>query len=151
MLELIMRTLLIFAAADTACTESGRDYKDGRVVLQVVINRSKTGWGRYDGTLWNALFSRSQHAHWCKWPLTAEHLAMGMEFVQDSLRVPAWAKKALWYCNIEKPGTCEDRCPGGCELRGRFAHRFYGEPSKKQKAYARTTSSGGQKQSLQAQ
>lgn len=121
-----MNAVLILAAADTACAESGRDYKDGRVVLQVVSNRAKTGWSRYDGTLWGALFSRSQHAHKCRWPITKEHLVIGYEFVTDSLKVPDWARKALWYCNLEKPGTCENRCSGGCDVLGKFAHRFYG-------------------------
>jgi len=126
MLEILMNAVLVLAAADTACTESGRDYDDGRVVLQVVANRAKTGWGRYDGTLWNALFSKSQHAHKCRWPITAEHLAMGVEFVRGTLQVPDWSKKALWYCNLEKPGTCERRCRGGCTVLGKFSHRFYG-------------------------
>lgn len=139
MLYLIMEVLLVLAAADTACAESGSDYRDGRVVLQVVRNRAKSSWARYDGTLWNALFSRHQHAHGCRAPLTKKHLAIGREFVSGNLAVPAWAKKALWYCNLEAPGTCEDRCLGKgeeCIKLGKFAHRFYGLPGKN---YGRNT------------
>lgn len=49
-----------------ACAESGRDYRDGAAVLQVVQTRAKLnrrGWARYDGTLSTALWSPGQHAH----------------------------------------------------------------------------------------
>jgi len=36
MVEIFANLWLALAAADTACAESGRDYKDGAIVLQVV-------------------------------------------------------------------------------------------------------------------
>ena len=114
---------LTLGAADTACTESGRDYRDGAAVLQVIHNRARSGWARYDGSLAGALWSPAQHAHGCGWPLTLGHLRLGIQFVLDDLPVEPWARRALWYCSDrDRPGTCEAR---GAEIVGEIAHRFY--------------------------
>lgn len=121
--------LLIRGAADTACAESGRDYKDGAHVLQVVRNHAALfykGWKRYDGTLKNALYSPAQHAHGCRYPTTLGHYILGIQFVADALPVEPWAKSAISYCNIEPEGTCENRCKGGCPYLGKVVHRYYG-------------------------
>lgn len=119
--------MLILGAADTACAESGRDYADGAVVLQVVRNRSglaSKGWRRYDGTLWGALWSPAQHAHGCRWPITVEHVRLGWQFVTDSLPVPEWAKRARYYCGRwDRPGACKAR--GGRRVVGRIEHEFW--------------------------
>ena len=123
--------LLVVAAADTACAESGWDRADGAVVLQVVRNHaslSRHGWKRYDGTLENALFSPAQHAHGCRAPITASHMDLGVRFVTDTLPVEPWARRAISYCNTEPEGTCERRCVGGCPFVGQVRHRYYGLP-----------------------
>lgn len=135
-LSVILNVFTIYGAADTACTESGRNYKDGAIVLQAVTSRANGLLGDGKKSLTKALFARAQHAHGCKWPLTRQHWELGYQFVQRNLVVPEWAKKALWYCNLEKPGTCESRClnedpVNGCLLLGREAHRFYGRPDRK--------------------
>lgn len=119
--------LLILGAADTACAESGRDYADGAAVLQVVRTRAKLnerGWKRYDGTLWTALWSPQQHAHGCRWPLTFEHLRLGVQFVTNTLETPEWAKKALYYCGKwDKPRACLRR--GARHQVGTILHDFW--------------------------
>ena len=128
--------LLVYAAADTACAESSYDHEDGAYVLQVVRNHAglaKKGWKRYDGTLRNALFSPSQHAHGCRAPITWKHLRLGIQFVSDTLPVEPWAYKAISYCNSEPEGTCENRCEGGCPYLGTVRHRYYGLPEKPSK------------------
>lgn len=118
---------LLLAAADTACAESSSNYQDGATVLQVIRNRADLvhkGWKRYDGTLWNALWSPKQHAHGCRWPMTTEHLRLGWQFVTDTLPVEAWAKKALYYCGRwDKPKACEAR--GATTLLGKIDHEFW--------------------------
>lgn len=118
---------LVFGAADTACAESGRDYRDGAAVLQVVRTRAKLnrkGWARYDGTLSTALWSPGQHAHGCRWPLTWRHVELGLRFVTDSLDVPEWARTAVYYCGRwDRPGACRAR--GGRRVVGRLAHEFW--------------------------
>jgi hypothetical protein len=124
-LGIVQSLLLILGAADTACAESGRDYRDGAAVLQVVRNRARSGWGRYDGSLWGALWSRGQHAHGCRWPLTVRHLALGWQFVAGSLDAPEWARDALWYCGgYDRPGACAAR--GGRRVLGRVVHTYWG-------------------------
>ena len=124
-LALAHSLLLMLGAADTACAESGRDYRDGAAVLQVVRNRAASGWSRYDGSLWGALWSREQHAHGCRWPLTFGHLVLGWAFVTDSLPAPKWATRALWYCGrYDRPGACSRR--GGRRVLGRVAHTYWG-------------------------
>lgn len=126
-LSLFHSFALVLGAADTACAESGRDYTDGAVVLQVVRNRAslhRLGWARYDGTLWGALWSPAQHAHGCRWPLTWRHVELGMRFVSDSLDVPEWARTARYYCGRwDRPGDCQRR--GGRRFVGRLAHEFW--------------------------
>lgn len=115
---------LVLSAADTACAESGRDYRDGAAVLQVVRNRARSRGRRYDGTLATALWSPQQHAHGCRWPLTAEHVRLGAQFVADRLPVEPWARRAIYYCSPrDAPGSCARRA--GPWL-GRHAHDFYG-------------------------
>lgn len=122
---------LAVSAADVACTESGRNYADGAVVLQVIENRTKSRLlNSYTGTKWNALWTPAQHAHGCKWPLTLRHLELGWAFAwNEPLPVPEWSRKALWYCHIEPEGTCESRCRGGCPSVGGVVHTFYGRSS----------------------
>jgi hypothetical protein len=126
-LSVVQSMLLLFGAADTACAESGRDYQDAAVVLQVVRNRAelwRKGWRRYDGSLWGALWSPQQHAHGCRWPITADHLQLGWQFITDTLDVPPWAKKALYYCGRwDAPGACEAR--GGRVWLGQLAHEYW--------------------------
>lgn len=114
------------SAADTACTESGTDYADGACVLQVVSNRADRKW-RNDGSLWGALWARAQHAHGCPFPPRAEHYRIALDFIGGSLRVPAFCKRALWYCGrYDRPGLCADR---GGEFVGRASergHEFWG-------------------------
>lgn len=127
MIEIFANLWLALAAADTACAESGTNYKDGAIVLQVVRNRAVSGWDRYTGSLKDALFKKHQHAHGCRAPITAYHLKLGWQFVNDTLVTPEWARRALWYCgNYDKPLTCEKRCKHGCEPLGKEAHTFYG-------------------------
>ncbi len=133
LLSVILYASTVYGAADTACTESGRNYQDGAVVLQVVLNRARGLGGGKKKSLLEALYAPYQHAHGCRWPLTAQHWLLGYQFVQKKIAsVPEWATKALWYCNSEPEGTCENRCkredPLGCPLLGREAHRFYGKP-----------------------
>ena len=125
--ELLVLTL---GGASTACAESGRDYTDGAAVLQVVTNRARSGWARYDGTLLDALYEPAQHATSCRWPLTAEHLRLGLAFATRRLDAPAWARRALWYCGRwDRPGLCESRCASApCEAVGGLAHTFYARP-----------------------
>ena len=123
---------LAWGAASTACAESGRDYRDGAVVLQVVANRAergpRLGWRRYDGTLAGALWSPAQHAHRCAWPLTVQHLALGVAFASGTLDVPAWARSAWYYCGPhDAPGSCESR--GARVIVGRIAHTYWAAPS----------------------
>lgn len=126
-LAVVQGLLLMVGAADTACAESGRDYRDGAAVLQVVRKRAsldRRGWRRYDGTLWTALWSPGQHAHGCRWPLTIEHLVLGWQFVTDTLPVPEWAHRAVYYCGRwDRPGACRAR--GGKRIVGRLAHEFW--------------------------
>lgn len=119
---------LALGAADTACTESGRDYSDAATVLQVVRNRATSHLlDYYDGTLWRALWAPNQHAHGCKWPVTPRHLALGWAFALGTpLPVQDWARQALWYCHTEPEGTCESRCEGGCPAVGQVVHTYYG-------------------------
>lgn len=122
--------VLVLGAADVACAESSSHYQDGAAVLQVVINRARSGWGRYDGTLLDALFEPAQHAHGCRWPITDEHLELGVQFATRTLDVPSWARRALWYCGPwDKAGLCESRCSSApCEAVGGLAHTFYARP-----------------------
>jgi hypothetical protein len=125
--------VLTLAAADTACSESGWSTEDGAVVLQVVRNRARLAakdWKRYDGTLLNALFSPAQHAHGCRAPITLAHIKLGVQFVTDTLPVEPWARHAIWYCNLEPEGTCENRCKGGCPYLSKVRHRYYGLASR---------------------
>lgn len=118
---------LVLGAADVACAESGSTSADGAVVLQVVRNRARQRWRRYDGTLWTALWSPRQHAHACRWPLTPEHLLLGLQFATDRLPTPDWARRALWYCSEnDRPGDCARRCAGRCVPIGRVVHTFWG-------------------------
>lgn len=121
---------LVLGGAHTACAESGRDYRDGAAVLQVVANRARSGWARYDGTLLDALYSPAQHATRCRWPLTLEHLRLGVDFARGELDAPPWARRALWYCGRwDRPGLCESRCSSApCEAVGGLAHTFYARP-----------------------
>lgn len=126
-LALFQGLALVLGAADTACAESGRDYRDGSAVLQVVRTRAtldRRGWARYDGTLWTALWSPGQHAHGCRWPLTWRHVELGLRFVTDTLDVPEWARGALYYCGrYDRAGACQSR--GGRSVVGRLAHEFW--------------------------
>lgn len=126
-LGFVQGLLLMLGAADTACAESSLDYADGAVVLQVVRNRSRLnerGWRRYDGTLWTALWSPYQHAHGCRWPITMQHLRLGVQFVTDTLEVPDWARKAVYYCGKwDRHGACQAR--GGRVKLGRISHDFW--------------------------
>ena len=121
--------LAILGAADTACAESGRNYRDGAAVLAVVENRRTSRWARYDGTRVDALFQRHQHAHGCtgvRGPLTLTHLRLGLRFALTGRVGPSWAARAVWYCGTyDGPGVCEARCLDGCVMVGRLAHRFY--------------------------
>lgn len=126
-LSLVQSMLLLLGAADTACAESSYDTADGAVVLQVVRNRAglaRKGWRRYDGSLKGALWSPGQHAHSCRWTLKPEHLVLGWQFITDTLPVPPWAKKALYYCGKwDTPGACRAR--GARRLLGRLTHEFW--------------------------
>lgn len=120
--------LAVFGAADTACAESGRRYDDGAVVLQVVENRRRSGWARYDGTRLDALYKRWQHAHGCtgaRGPLTVQHLRLGLAWALGRpLSTPGWAGAGMWYCGLhDAPGTCARR--GDVEQVGAVLHRFY--------------------------
>ncbi len=120
--------LAVFGGADTACAESGRRYDDGAVVLQVVENRRRSGWARYDGTRLDALYKRWQHAHGCtghRGPLTLRHLRLGFTWALGRpMLVPAWAERAVFYCgNYDAPGVCSSR--GEVERVGVVLHRFY--------------------------
>jgi hypothetical protein len=127
-LSMVHGLLLVLGAADTACAESGRDYRDGAVVLQVVRNRAALhglGWARYDGSLWGALWSPAQHAHGCRWPLTLGHITLGVAFVLDMLPAPDWSRRALWYCGrYDHPGSCVAR--GGRRIVGQVLHTYWG-------------------------
>ncbi len=121
----------VFAAADTACAESGMDFKDGAHVLHVVISRmKKTDWARYRGkTKLEALYVKHQHAHGCKIGLRHNHLILGLQYVTDTLQVEPWARGALFYCgNYDRPGQCESYATS--KLRpvflGKLAHSFWG-------------------------
>lgn len=131
--------VLVLGSADVACAESSSHYRDGAVVLQVVANRARSGWARYDGTLMDALFEPGQHAHGCRWPITVEHLQLGVAFARGSIPAPSWARRALWYCGRwDRPGLCESRCSAPradgarsgapCEAVGGLAHTFYARP-----------------------
>ncbi len=120
--------LAVFGGADTACAESGRRYDDGAVVLQVVENRRRSGWARYDGTRLDALYKRWQHAHGCtgqRGPLTLRHLRLGLTWALGRpLPVSSWARRAVFYCgSYDRPGTCSGR--GDVERVGTVLHRFY--------------------------
>lgn len=127
LLSVFQGFVLILGAADTACAESGRDYRDGEVVLQVVRTRAnlhKKGWKRYDGTLRTALWAKDQHAHGCRWPLTWQHVELGIRFVTNTLDVPPWAKKAMYYCGRwDRHGACKIR--GGRRVLGKITHVFW--------------------------
>lgn len=124
---------LVQGAADVACKESGADYTDGACVLQVVSNRSRSGWARYapKGDLSRALWSPAQHAHGCGFAPRAEHYRIALDFVRGALEVPDFCRRALWYCGrYDRPGLCESR--GGVRL-GQIAHTYWGKAPKKQK------------------
>ncbi|TEX51679.1 MAG: hypothetical protein B7C55_04315 [Actinomycetales bacterium mxb001] len=124
-LSMVHGLVLVLGAADTACAESGRDYQDGAAVLQVVRNRATSGWARYDGSLWGALWSPSQHAHGCRWPLTLGHITLGVAFLLDILPAPEWSHRALWYCGTyDHPGSCSAR--GGRRIVGQVLHTYWG-------------------------
>jgi len=119
------------AAADVACAESGSDYADGAVVLQVVeTRRTKSRWKRYAGTSrLTALFVRAQHAHGCRIGLTAGHIRIGAAYATGRLVVPEWARKALFYCgNYDRPGQCESYAGNGYTpvFLNKLAHSFWG-------------------------
>lgn len=121
---LVPLLVVVLAAADTACTESGRDYADGAHVLQVVRNRAALRW-RGARSLLEALNDRHQHAHGCRWPLAWGHFELAARFVADALPVEPWARRALYYCgDADAPGTCERY--GRVEVVGVVRHRFYG-------------------------
>lgn len=124
--------VLVLGAADVACAESSGRHDDGAAVLQVVANRARSGLARYDGTLIDALFEPGQHAHGCRWPITVEHLRLGVDFVRGELDAPPWARKALWYCGRwDRPGLCESR---GAVPLGAVVHTFYGRPGRREGA-----------------
>ena len=120
----ITYALLVFLAADVACTESSRNYADAECVLQVVSNRARSGWGRYDGTLMDALMEKHQHAHGCRWPITEEHLVLGARFVAGTLDPEPFCREAMFYCSpmYDIPADCQEK--RGEEV-GRIAHIYY--------------------------
>lgn len=119
--------LAILGAADTACAESGRNYRDGAAVLAVVENRRTSRWARYDGTRVDALYKRHQHAHGCtghRGPITLRHLRLGLLWAAGRPLGPAWARRATHYCgNHDTPGLCASR--GGAHV-GTILHSFWG-------------------------
>lgn len=118
--------VLVLAAADVACSESGRNYEDGACVLAVVTNRASSGWRRYDGTLMDALMEPAQHAHGCRWPITPQHVQLGVRFAAGTLEVPEFCRRALHYCgDYDPPETCHLR--RGHEV-GKLVHTYYGVP-----------------------
>jgi len=117
-----------YLAADVACSESSRDYRDGAHVLAVVRARARSSWARYDGTLLDALTEPHQHAHDCRWPMTWRHGLLGVQLVTDTLPVEPWARDALWYCGDYDPAeTCAAR---GAVLLGTVRHSFWGRVKK---------------------
>jgi hypothetical protein len=123
MTTLALTLALILGAADTACTESGRNYADARAVLAVVRTRAR----RQRRSLWAALWAPHQHAHGCRWPLTWRHLRLGVEFVAGTLRAPAWTERAWFYRGHADPPDVLARwgIPGARPV-GVVVHRFYG-------------------------
>lgn len=122
--ELVVAVVTMVSAADVACAESGYDYQDGAAVLQVVRNRAGSGWGRYDGTLYNALWSPKQHAHHCRWPISKEHLQLGAMFTLGTLGDTGCDTSVLWYCGkYDRPGSCRRRGARSPVIRHR--HTFY--------------------------
>lgn len=121
----ILWAATVLTAAQVARCESSASYRDGAVVLQTAVNRSRV-WRR---PLLVTLTQANQFATNC--PLTPRtpswrHLALGIAAVNDQLGVPEWAAAALWYCRSEPQGTCERRCPGGCPAVGEVVHTFFG-------------------------
>lgn len=126
----------VIAAADTACAESGLDFRDGAHVLNVVLSRmKKPDWARYRGkSKLEALFVKYQHAHGCKIGLRYNHLILGLQYVTDSLQVEPWARNALFYCgNYDRPGQCESYATGNTAMvyLGRIAHSYWGVQKRK--------------------
>ena len=119
---------VVYLAADVACSESSRDYRDGAHVLAVVRARARSSWARYDGTLLDALTEPHQHAHDCRWPITWRHGLLGVQLVTDTLPVEPWARDAQWYCGDYDPSeTCAAR---GAVLLGTVRHSFWGRVKK---------------------
>ena len=117
-----------YLAADVACSESSRDYRDGAHVLAVVRARARSSWARYDGTLLDALTSPHQHAHGCRAPITWRHGLLAVHFVLDTLPTEPWARDAMFYCgDYDAPETCAAR---GSVLLGTVRHSFWGAPTR---------------------
>ncbi len=87
----------VLTAADVACVESGRDWREVDAVLQVVRNRADSS----QTTFLEVLGMPRQFAHGCPtkrrhW----RHVWAAMRMMADRLDVPDWLRdgRVRWFC-----------------------------------------------------
>ena len=109
-------------ASNVVRCESGIDPKDGAVVLQTAVNRSK----KFGYSLFDALSFPNAYATKC--PISPRawkphHLTLGVLATFDALPVPEWAHDAYFYCGpSDNPAVCH---AGRKNLVGTLTHSFY--------------------------
>jgi hypothetical protein len=109
-------------ASNVMWCESGMNYKDGVLVLQTAINRSK----KSGTSLISALKFPRAYATACPnrpMPGLTLHTWYGLLASMDALPSPQWSKRAFFYCGpSDRPENCHDRRSG---YVGSVLHDFY--------------------------
>ena len=110
-----------YTAASVARCESSARFDDGAAVLATAMTRARV----LRRPLLSVLRQPWQFATSCPtWPRTWSwrHAQLGIAATVGTLKAPAWARSAFFYCSREPAETCANRRG---PLVGRVAHSFY--------------------------
>ena len=96
-------------AALTACNEAGLEYSEGARVLQVAVNRTQT-----KNLNLNEVLLQKHQFNQKKCAYTTEHLALGINALNNQLAVPAILKNKHieYYDALWSQERQSNKCPG---------------------------------------